>query len=142
MKTISSTAFDQHIENMLNGLFQVQVNTNHLHHENAGSGLNIQEYKDHFLVEIIAPGYKKEDICISVENDQLIIESKIEAKETNKDFKTIRQDYVPRGFKRTLHVDAQKVQAPSEARYQDGILHLILPKVKPTQPEKRMILVQ
>ncbi len=94
----------------------------------AGVPVNIHETKDAYHLELNAPGLKKEDISLNVDNGLLTIS--YEKKETaeNKDYKTIRKEFTMRSFKRSFSLDEKINTAGIQAKYEDGVLKLLLPK--------------
>ncbi len=89
---------------------------------------NIHETADAFHLELSAPGRNKEDFSITVNNGLLTIS--YEKKETaeNKDYKTIRKEFSYKSFKRNFTVDDKINTAGIQAKYENGVLMLLLPK--------------
>lgn len=91
--------------------------------------IDITETPESFSVQAEIPGVKKEDISVTVENRQLQIsvEAKQE-KEEKKDEKVLMSEryfgYVSRSVTLPADIDQTKVQA----RYENGVLSLTLPK--------------
>ena len=104
--------------------------------------VNVHETKDAYHLELSAPGLEKEGFKINLEKGLLTVS--YEKKEENKteDYKTIRREFSYRGFKRTFtvqdHVNAENIQA----KYENGILKLHLPKNEPAQSGNRQINIQ
>ncbi|GIV38115.1 MAG: heat-shock protein [Cyclobacteriaceae bacterium] len=100
----------------------------------AGSTLpavNIIETNDDFRIEVAAPGMKREDFKVELDNNMLIIsserEEKIEEKDKNGNY--TRREFSYQSFQRSFAlpenmVDGEKISA----RYKDGILHITVPK--------------
>ena len=95
---------------------------------------NIQETNESFLLEMMVPGRNKQDFKLSFEKGILSIA--YESSETTKqeDVKTLRQEFNLQSFKRSFHVDETIDIEKIEARYENGILLLTLPK-KTTKEE-------
>jgi HSP20 family protein len=97
--------------------------------------LDLYQDKDQFTVVTDLPGLKKEEIEISLHDGVLTIsgERKQEPKEGSKGYRTER--FYGR-FQRTVtlpaSVDAEKVSA----KYQDGILKVVLPKAEEAKPRQ------
>jgi HSP20 family protein len=92
--------------------------------------VNIKETPDAFLVEMAAPGMKKEDFQVELHNNVLTIKSeKQEDLEDDQNELFTRREYSYRSFKRTFNLNNQVVDdAKINAKYLDGILHITLPK--------------
>lgn len=103
--------------------------------------VNIIEHINNFEIELAAPGLKKNDFNISLENNSLKIsvKKKEEKVEEGKERKYRRREYSFVSFERSFFlpegVDATKV----DATYEDGILSICLPKVEVQKPEAKTI---
>lgn len=90
--------------------------------------VNINERKDDYLVSMAAPGLKKEDFKIDVEGSLLTISSEKEDEKEEKEEKYTRQEYSYSSFERSFTLPDEVNKDKIEARYQDGVLKLVLPK--------------
>lgn len=90
--------------------------------------VNISEEKDRFLIEMAAPGLKKEDFKISVDGDVMTIssEKEEEKKEEGKNFS--RREYNYNSFSRSFTLPETANISNIEAKYADGLLKLTIPK--------------
>jgi len=98
---------------------------------NEGSSLpkvNIVETNDEFRVEMAAPGMKKDDFHIELDNDMLTIHSELSSENNDENTSFTRREFSYQSFKRSFYlpntVEADKIKA----RYKDGILSLEIPK--------------
>lgn len=98
--------------------------------------LDILENTDAYEIHADLPGFKKEDVNVEAENNQLIIEVKHseEKKEEKKNY--LRRERRSGYFKRVLSlgndVDTQKIKA----KLNDGVLSITLPKKEQSLPSK------
>jgi len=95
------------------------------------SGLsNISETDNEYVVEISAPGLKKEDIKIELENDILKISSDFEDQKEEKNDGYYRREFCRSSFERSFTlpkiVDKENISASME----NGILSVSIPKLK------------
>ncbi len=98
---------------------------------NAGITLpkvNIIETEDAFHLEMAAPGFKKGDFEISVENDILTISGEKNLEENEDAF--IRKEFGYGRFKRSFTLSESIVEEKIKASFVDGILQLKLPKTQ------------
>jgi len=90
--------------------------------------VNIVESGDDFRVEVAAPGMRKDDFHISLDNDMLTISSEIQNEESNEEQNYLRREFSYQAFKRSFYlpntVEADKIKAT----YKDGLLRLAIPK--------------
>ncbi|WP_158973711.1 Hsp20/alpha crystallin family protein [Cellulophaga sp. L1A9] len=109
-----------------------------------GPAVNIREDDTSFVLELVAPGRKKEDFKIEIDNDLLTVsfESKEEAsdeKEVNK-VKYTRKEYSFSSFKRAFTLPDSVNKDAINANYENGILSFNLPKKEEALPKpKRLI---
>jgi HSP20 family protein len=89
---------------------------------------NINETKDAYHVELNVPGRNKEDFSINVENGLLTIGYEKKASTETQEFKTIRREFSFRSFKRSFSLDDKINAAGIQAKYENGILQILLPK--------------
>lgn len=104
--------------------------------------VNIVETSDAYHLELNAPGRNKEDFQISVDKGLLTIsyEKKEEAK--NENAKVVRREFSFQSFKRSFTVD-EKINAEAiQAKYENGLLRLLLPKKAEQQQPVKTITIQ
>lgn len=114
---------------------------------NGFAPVNIKETEKNYSLEVVAPGYSKEDFKVDLENDILTIsaEKKEEAKnEANghQNVKEIRREYNYRSFKRSFTLDEKIDAAAIEAKYVNGVLTLNLPKKEEVKQTSKQISIQ
>jgi HSP20 family protein len=103
--------------------------------------VNIRETDNSYEVEMAAPGMKKEDFKIELENNMLTISSeKTEEHEEDGKEKYSRREYSYQSFQRSFNLPKEVVDEDKiEAHYKDVILQLTIPKkeqVKQKPPKK------
>ena len=90
--------------------------------------VNIVENDSAFLVEMVAPGMKKDDFKIELENNLLTISYEKEEENEEKDEKFTKREFNYQSFSRSFTipelVNAEKINAA----YKDGLLKLEIPK--------------
>jgi HSP20 family protein len=91
---------------------------------------NLKETDNRLEVELAAPGMKKDDFKVEIENNLLKISSEKEEEfeETRKKDNYVRKEFSYHSFYRSFYlpetVDENKVQA----NYKDGVLHVVIDK--------------
>jgi HSP20 family protein len=101
---------------------------------------NIHETPDAYHLELIVPGRSKEDFKIQIEKGLLTISYEKPAESVqNDDYKTLRREFEFKSFKRSFSVD-EKVNAESiQAKYENGVLKLLLPKKEESKQAPQQI---
>lgn len=104
--------------------------------------VNIVETADGYHMELNAPGRNKEEFKISVENDLLTISYEHKEENKSEDLKIIRKEFKYSSFKRSFSLD-EKINAENiQAKYENGLLKLYLPKKAEVKQESRAITIQ
>jgi len=90
--------------------------------------VNITENKDNFEVSLAAPGMKKDDFKINVDGNMLTISSEKEEINEEKEKKFTRKEYNYSSFSRSFTLPDEVNREKIEAKYEDGVLKLNLPR--------------
>ena len=121
----NSPAFPENFENLFNdNFFGSNQRWNNV------PATNIIEHKNEYELELAVPGYEKKDFKIDLEQNMLTISSTKEEnhEENTKDYS--RKEFSSCSFSRSFTlpetIDKEKIQA----NYENGILHVSLPKVE------------
>jgi len=106
---------------------------------NVTAPVNIKETDAAYMVDVVAPGLKKEDFNIHVEKDVLSVSFEQKEEQTEQTDKFIRNEYQFRSFKRNFTLSDKIDTAAISATYTDGILSISLPKAEPNEAKARKI---
>jgi HSP20 family protein len=89
---------------------------------------NILEHPDSFELDLAAPGLKKDDFKIHLENNVLTISSEVKDEKEEEEKNYTRKEFHYSSFSRSFtlprSVDLEKIKAD----YENGILKVMLPK--------------
>jgi HSP20 family protein len=99
--------------------------------------VNVRDNENEYLIEVAAPGMKKDDFKINYDNGRLTIssEKQEEMKEGESDRYT-RREFHYQSFQRTFTVSENVVDSGKiGANYADGILIITLPKRDELKPK-------
>lgn len=105
------------------------------HHENyvyncRKPAVNVFETEKDFRLEMMLPGFSKEDVKINFLNDMLTI--KVDNKEAdankNESYKFVRREFDVYNFEKQFKVPQSVNQEGIDARFENGILNIVLPK--------------
>ncbi len=104
--------------------------------------VNIKETENAFSLDVVAPGFSKEDFKISLENNLLTVSVEKKEETVNENEKLVRTEYKFSSFKRSFTVD-DKINAEAiSAQYVNGVLTLNLPKKAEVKPATKQISIQ
>ncbi|MFT8858324.1 Hsp20/alpha crystallin family protein [Bifidobacterium aquikefiri] len=100
---------------------------------------DVQDKGGNYLVDIDLPGFKKDDIGIQLENGYLTVSAKREdAKEDkDKDGKWLRRERYAGSCSRNFYVGDGVKESDIHAKFEDGTLHLEVPKAQTPKVETR-----
>ena len=142
----NSRPFEGTLNNFVDDLFSelpVLFKTDFNNPERKGSvPVNVKETEKSYLLEVVAPGFEKNDFKVNLDQDLLTIsaEKKSEAKAENE--KQVRREYSFRSFKRSFTLD-EKIDATNiEASYVNGVLILNLPKKETVKASATEIVIK
>jgi HSP20 family protein len=105
--------------------------------------VNVEENNDQYMISVAAPGMKRDDFKIELENNVLTISSEREVsnEEKDKNGNYTRREFSYQSFQRSFSLPENKVKGEQiSAKYVDGILHITVPKTEDakTKPAKRI----
>ena len=105
--------------------------------------VNIRETEQWYELDVIAPGCRKEDFKISVEDNLLTISmTREDRKEQNQEAEWVRNEYTMRSFSRSFSLQDTVDVNNINASYSDGILKLSLGKTEQAKKVSRNIEVK
>jgi HSP20 family protein len=101
--------------------------------------VNLKETDTHLEVELAAPGMKREDFKVEIDNNMLMIssEKEEEKEEKNKKDNYVRKEFNYQSFYRSFYLPDTVDENKIEANYKDGILKVVIAK-KPGNEKKSM----
>ena len=109
---------------------------------NSVTQVNINESDNGYSLEFNAPGRNKEDFKINVDKGLLTVSYEKKEETETKEHKSIRKEFSFQSFKRSFSLD-EKVNAEGiEAKYENGILKVFLPKKEEVKVAPKEISVQ
>lgn len=105
--------------------------------------VNIQENLTNFVIELAAPGLKKENFAIEVEDSVLRISTEVsteaEKESLDNSSKFTLKEFNYGNFKRAFNLPDTVTVEEISAKYEDGILRIALPKKKEEKALKKMV---
>ena len=101
--------------------------------------VNVKEDAKEYTMEVAAPGIKKEYCRININNDgnlEVAIENKLEHKEENKKEHYLRREFSYSNYEQALTLPDDVESDKIEAKVENGVLHVTLPR-KAAQPKEQ-----
>lgn len=117
------------------------------HHARNLMKTDIKENDENYELEMDLPGFKKEDVNVSLENGYLIIRAAKgvdQDEQEKKSGKYIRRERYAGACERSFYVGADVTENDIKGEFRHGILKLTIPKkeAKPAVEEKKYIAIE
>ena len=104
--------------------------------------VNIVEKGDNYHLQLSAPGFEKGDFNIKLDGKLLTISAEKKEEKAAENEKTIRKEFSQKSFKRSFTVDDKIDASGINAKYENGILKLDLPKKEEVKNAAKEITIQ
>jgi HSP20 family protein len=104
--------------------------------------VNILEKQNTYQLQVAAPGFDKADFNVKVDGNLLTISAAQKEEVKDETAKSIRKEFSAKSFKRSFTLDEKIDVAGISAKYDNGILHLELPKKEIAKNDSKEITIQ
>jgi HSP20 family molecular chaperone IbpA len=114
-------------------------------HANGLMKTDVRENEGNYELDIDLPGFKKDEITLTLDNGYLIVGASKTVNEDEKDSKgkMLRQERYSGAMQRSFYVGDGIDENDVKAKFEDGVLSLCFPKEKePEIPEKKTIMIE
>jgi HSP20 family protein len=101
-----------------------------------GMPLDLRETNDAFIVDVVVPGVKPEDLDISLANNVLTVSGETRQEQQTGDQQAHRVERRYGRFSRSVSLSTQVNADEVRATLENGILHLEIPKAEQVKPHK------
>ena len=123
-----STGLDRFFDSFRKDEFPAWSRLNFASEDSTLPAVNVKETNDDFRLEVAAPGLQKKDFNVSVENGVITIYGERKNQEERNDNGYTRKEFSYQSFQRSFNLPDSVDETKINAKYNDGILHLSLPK--------------
>lgn len=104
--------------------------------------VDVKESDDSFEITAEIPGVKREDVNLDIHDGMMTLSAELKQEDKEeKDGKIIRQERRYGKYQRSFHVGENVSEQDISARFEDGVLAIVLPKVKSEKREKQRIAI-
>lgn len=104
--------------------------------------VNIRENEKAYTIEVFAPGMDKGDFKVNMDNNLLTISAEKKS-ETNKEGeRMVRKEFTYRSFARTFTLDETIQSDNIQAKYENGVLLIEIPKKEEIKIQPKEINIQ
>lgn len=126
---------DNSFDDMMNGNWMPRLSV-------TAPAINVKENKDEYNIELAAPGTTKEDFNVNLDNDgNLVIkmEHKDNKKDENKKEHYLRREFSYSNYEQTLTLPDDVEKDKIQAKVENGVLHVTLPRTQKAEKETKRI---
>ena len=104
--------------------------------------MDIYEEGNKVVAEVELPGVDPKNVEVKVKDNVLSVEAKREEKKEEKGKGYYRKEMSSGYFKRAVSLPVEVIGEKAEAKYEDGILKLVIPKKQIKKAEKKGIKIK
>lgn len=106
--------------------------------------VNVIEYEDTVEIKAEIPGVPKKNVSVEIKDDVLVIsgEKSESSEEKRKPLHVIRRELKHSNFKRSFALGDNINKESVTAKFDEGILTVILSKIKPEKPKINKVTIQ
>lgn len=134
--SIRPTSFDRLFNDLAKDFFAPTVVATNTSNTNCPS-VNIIEDEHNYVLEVAAPGLKKEHFELKVDKNTLTIKGEKKVEETASTEKFLRREFDHQSFERSFTLAEDKVETQDiRATYSEGVLKVTLPKKAEAKAEE------
>lgn len=125
------------VDQLFNSFIRNEQDDNYMNGCNCKPATNVFETENEFKVEIMLPGFKKEDVQLNYHENVLTVKVDLPEKQEGQEqeYKYQHREFGLYSFERKFRIP-KTVNADSiNARFENGILELVLPKKEEALPK-------
>lgn len=109
---------------------------------NNSAPVNIRETENAYHIEVIAPGMDKGDFKVNIDNNVLTISAEKKSEANKETERMVRREFSYKSFARTFTLDDTIQSDNILAKYENGVLHIELPKKEEVKIQPKEINIQ
>ncbi len=115
--------------------FDSWLNKNYSNTNTTLPAVNIKETDDAYLLDFAAPGYKKDDFVIELNNDVLTVSSEKKVENVEEEDNFTKKEFSYESFTRSFNLPELVEVDKIKATYKNGILEIKIPKKEEAKPK-------
>ena len=116
------------VDELFNNFLKNDYHENYVSNGGISPATNVFETEKEFKVEVVLPGFVKEDLQLNVHKNVLTVKVEKEEKENDETYKYAHREFSAKSFEKKYRlpksVDADNISA----KFENGILNIELPK--------------
>ena len=116
------------VDELFNNLFKNDYHEDYIKSCGSKPATNVFETEKEFKIEILLPGFAKEDVQLKVHNNLLTIKVEKEKEEKSEEFKYAHREFGAFNFEKQYRVPKSVENEKINAKFENGVLNVTLPK--------------
>ncbi len=118
------------VNELYNNFLKNDYHENYVHDSLKQPATNIFETETNFKIELLLPGFSKEDLQMNYHKNFLTVKVNKEQKseESEQEYKYAHREFEPFNFEKQFKLPESVNVEAIEAKFENGILNIVLPK--------------
>ncbi len=117
------------VDELFNNFFKNDYHEGYAKNYSTKPSTNVFETETEFKIEVLLPGYKKEDVQLNYQNNLLTIKVENEVKEDKpEEFKYAHREFETANFEKQYRIPKSVNDEKISAKFENGILNITLQK--------------
>lgn len=131
------------MQKKLGSMFDAMMREGYLKNYNSSPAMDFQETGDSYIAKLDMPGMSKEAINVEIDRKVLTVSGdREEGTEVSDSSGYYRKERSASSFKRVINLPGEVKVDKVDAKYENGVLTLVLPKLDPEQTSTKKIQVK
>jgi len=123
------------VDELFNNLFKNDYHEDYVKNCENSPAANIFETEKEFKIELLLPGFKKEDVQMVQKDNLLTIKVDNVEEEKKEEYKYEHREFGAYNFEKQYRLPKSVDPANISAKFENGILNVVLPKKEEAQPK-------
>ena len=117
------------VDNLFNDFFKNDYHEGYTKNRVKEPATNVFETEKDFKIEVLLPGFKKEDVEMKFEKNLLTIKAENKVKEDNlNEYKYAHREFGTSDFEKTFRIPKTVNNEKISAKFENGVLNIVLVK--------------
>ena len=121
------------VDELFNNFFRNDYHENYENNSSKQPATNVFETETEFKIEVLLPGFNKEDVVLNYEKNLLTIKVENEEKEDNsEEYKYAHREFGAFNFEKQFRIPKSVNDEKISAKFDNGVLNIVLVKKEET----------
>lgn len=116
------------VDELFNNFFKNDYHEDYAKNCSSKPATNVFETEKEFKIEVLLPGFKKEDVQLNYQNNLLTIKVEKEEEKSSDEFKYAHREFEAFNFEKQYQIPKSVDDEKINAKFENGVLNIELPK--------------